>query len=172
MCRALSLVLFLLFGGVSVPASAQPSFGTVEERQTNVTSYFFHVFPGEATIRVNVWGTVGRPGVYEIGTQTALGELLSLAGGPLLQPLQDNTTREVFLRLYRTEGDARVTAYESDMETLVQGPGAYMALRDGDVIEVETQLDRSLTWRDTLTIAGTAAGLAAVVLQIVYITTR
>ena len=80
--RRFLLLAFVLKVHLLPAVSAQPSFGGVEDRQTNVQAYYFHFLPGEATIRVNIWGTVRQPGAYEVGEATTLGELISLAGGP------------------------------------------------------------------------------------------
>ena len=73
-----SFWILLLLPVLCVQAQAQPSsqsFGIAEDRQTNVPSYYFHVLPGEATIQVYVWGTVGAPGAYTVAVirQTLFG---------------------------------------------------------------------------------------------------
>ena len=146
--------------------SAQPSFGAIEDRQTNVTAYYFHVLPGEATIRVNIWGSVRAPGVYEVGEATTLGELVSFAGGPQLQVLRDNARREIDVTLYRREGDARVLAYAASLGDMVEGDGAYMLLQDGDVAEIELREIRGFSWRDAFTIVSATAAVALAVERI------
>ena len=154
-----------------VPVKAQ-TFGEVEDRQTNVPSYFFHVFPGEATIQVHVWGTVRAPGIYTVGEGATMGDILSLAGGPLLGPIQDNDERIVTVRLMRETDGSRMVAYEAELDTMVREPAAYPVLQGGDVLQVETHQIRGRTFRDTLTVVGAAAGLIAIVLQVINLSTR
>ena len=157
------LVFFLALVGTTA-ASAQPSYGVVEDRQSNVSSYFYHVLPGEATIGVYVWGTVRTPGLYEVGQQTDLGEVLSLAGGPLLAEERDDEEVETTVRLFRFEGDRRQLAYEAAVEDVLRA-GTYPPLRDGDIVEVETAVTElhPFTWRDVITIV---TGVAAVALSV------
>jgi protein involved in polysaccharide export with SLBB domain len=160
MRHALLLSLLCLAAG----AEAQPSFGVIEDRQTNVPSYYFHVLPGEATIGVYVWGTVRAPGLYEVGADTGLGELLSLAGGPAVQPERDDQVVVTTVRLFRFEGDERVLTFEEEVEGLVR-QGDFPPLRDGDIVEAETTVTqlRPFTWRDALSIVTGAAALALAV---------
>jgi hypothetical protein len=148
------------------PPAAQPSYGAVDERQTNVGAYFFHVLPGEPTITVSVWGAVAAPGLYEVGEATDLGTLLSLAGGPAGTPEQEDRHVTTTVRLFRTAGPARQLAYEAVVDRLVLEPGRYPALHDGDLVEVETAIEEvgRFTWQDALTIV--TGGVAAVVLAV------
>lgn len=163
----LGIVVFLLALPV-LHAQAQ-TFGEVEDRQTNVPSYFFHVLPGESTIQVYVWGTARAPGLYVVSQETDMGELLSLAGGPEVEGIQDNDRREVTVRLFRTEGETRTIAYEALMEQMLAEPGAYPPLRDGDVIEVATHDIQGFNWRDIFSVVGAAAAVALVVDRVVSI---
>ena len=164
---ALSLALAL-----APAALAQQTFGTVEDRQTNAQGYYFHVLPGEATKEISVWGTVRLPGTYVVGAGANLGQVLSLAGGPLLGPLPDRTRRTVTVRVYRQDGDARTLAYEAPMEQMVREPAAHPDLRTGDVVEVETRETRSRDYRDTLAVVSSLGTLAVVILQVVALAVR
>lgn len=167
----------LLLLAAAAPA-AQPAdslglrYGAVEERQTNAQGYFYFVLPGEPTKQVSVWGTVRLPGVYVVSGDADLSEVLSLAGGPLLPIIADRNERQVTVRVYNTQGTARTLAYEAPLEQMVREPGAHPALRTGDVIEVETRDIRPRDFRDVLPIIGTLGSLTAVVLQVIYLTTR
>ncbi len=161
--------VFLVLLAMSAPSTRAQTFGEVEDRQTNVPSYFFHVLPGESTMEVHVWGTVKAPGLYVVSAETDLGTLLSLAGGPQLREIRNNDRREVTIRLYRTEGDARVVAYEAMLEELVAEPGEYPSLQDGDVIEVATHEIQGFSWRDIFVVAGGLAAVALAVERIVSI---
>lgn len=165
-CRLVALVA--VSACVWTADAAAQTFGRVEDRQSTSQAYFVHFRTGEATVVVSVWGTVQRPGTYEVGAGTDMGEVLSLAGGPLLAPLRQgaeiDVERVVRVRLYRqTEGD-RALLYDAPLDEMVAAPDAYPVLVDGDVVEVQTHETetRHWTWRDTATIAGLAAsGLIA-----------
>lgn len=141
---------------LAAPAVAQ-NFGQIEDRQTNVPAYFFHVLPGEATMRVYVWGTVAAPGVYEIAQNRDLAEVLALAGGPRADAIRGNSRIETTIRLYRMEGATRTLVYERLVEEMVGEPGSYPPLNEGDVIQIETREFPPFTWRDAITIAGGVA---------------
>ena len=79
------LCVFLVLLALPAFLVEAQTFGEVEDRQTNVPSYYFHVLPGEGTMQVFVWGTVRAPGLYVVSDETGLDELLSLAGGPQLR---------------------------------------------------------------------------------------
>ena len=161
------LCLFLALLALSVLSTKAQTFGEVEDRQTNVPSYFFHVLPGESTMQVYVWGTVRAPGLYVVSEETDLGELLSLAGGPELNAIRNNDRREVTVRLYHIEGATRTVAYEALLEEMVAEPGEYPPLHGGDVIEVATHDIQGFSWRDILTVAGAAAAVALAVERII-----
>ncbi len=161
------LGLFLIAFTLQAVAPNAQTFGEVEDRQTNVASYFFHVLPGEATMQVYVWGTVRAPGLYVVSEATDLGELIALAGGPQLASIRNNDRREVTVRLYHTEGEIRTMAYESMLEEMIAAPGAYPPLQDGDIIEIATHEIQGFSWRDVLTIAGGVAAVALAVERII-----
>lgn len=151
----------------SAPLRAQ-TFGQVEERRSTSQAYFVHVLPGEATVVASVWGTVQKPGTYEVSAGTDMGEVLSLAGGPTLAPIRQTSetdlTREVRIRLYRVAGEARTLLYDEPLETMVASLEGYPTLADGDVVEVTTSETerRRWTWRDTATVGGlVTSGLIA-----------
>ncbi len=153
-------------------ALAQPTFGAVEDRQTNAQGYYFHVLPGEATKEISVWGTVRLPGTYVVGAATDLSQILSLAGGPLLGPLPDRTQRTVTVRVYHADGNSRSLAYEAPLDQMVREPARHPVLFTGDVVEVETRESRGRDYRDTLAVVSSLGTLAVVVLQVVVLVTR
>jgi hypothetical protein len=167
----LSALVLLL---AALPATAQ-EFGRIDEIKNTSQAYFVHAVPGEATIRVFVWGTVRLPGTYEVGTASNLGDVLSLAGGPLLTPLRQtdaiDVDRTISIRLYRLEGDRRIVLYEAPLDEMVAATEPYPVLREGDVIEVQTDEveTRRWTWRETLTIVGAVATSVIAVSQLVNV---
>ncbi len=154
---ALASVLFL------APATSAQEFGRVDQIQNTSQGYFYHVIPGEATIKVYVWGTVRMPGTYEVSATADLGDVLSLAGGPQLTPLRQSDVldveREITIRVYRLDGQQRVLLYDHTLEEMVAATEVYPTLQEGDVVEVQTAETetRRWTWRETLTIVGAVA---------------
>ena len=153
---------FALALAFAAAAQAQPSYGVVEDLQTNVPGYHFHVLPGEATISVYVWGTVGAPGLYEVGADTDLGELLSLTGGPAAAPETEDQVVHTTVRVFRFQGDERVEVYEAVVDEVVRQPGQYPQLHDNDIVEVETEIEEvtHFTWRDALSVVTAVAAIA------------
>ena len=160
-------------GGATPPNGA--TFGQVEERRSTSQAYFVHVLPGEATVVVSVWGTVPRPGTYEVSNGMDMGQVLSLAGGPLGTPVREpdatEVDREVRIRLYRQAGTTRSMIYDATLEETVASPEAYPILADGDVVEVTTNETerRRWTWRDTATIGGLATSALIAISQVFLI---
>ncbi|MEL6615169.1 MAG: hypothetical protein AAFQ43_05500 [Bacteroidota bacterium] len=170
LARGLSaLALAVVF---ALPASAQtPSVGYVGEVPTNSPNHFYYAQPGEIPTRVSVWGTVRAPGTYFVRPGVDLAEVLSLAGGPLLNPRSEDIDRDVTIRVYRMEGDQRILSYEEKLIDMIAEPGAYPALQNEDVVEVETVEDRRWTFRDTVTVIG-AAATSIVALERLYNLTK
>jgi len=165
---ALSLAALGLLA--ATPVAAQPAYGRVEETRTNAPAYFFFSVPGEATIRVAVWGTVRAPGLYDVRDGTTLDQVLSLAGGPVLEPQREDEEVTITVRVFRGGGEAREVAYQAALADFVAQPGRYPALADGDVVEVATRQRRLGSWRDALPVVASVAGLATVILQVINLT--
>jgi hypothetical protein len=170
---ALSLAVIVAPAALAQPVDPDTRrFGIVEDRESNAQGYYFHVLPGEATKEIAVWGTVRLPGTYVVGASADLGQVLSLAGGPLLGPLPDRTQRTVIIRVYHHDGDSRALAYEAPLERMVREPAAHPPLISGDIIEVETREVRGRDYRDTLAVVSSLGTLAVVILQVVALAVR
>lgn len=137
--------------------------GRVEETTSNIPSYFYHVLPGAPTVQVDVLGTVRAPGLYELTEGTDVGQLLALAGGPVLMVRQRVLRREVTIRLFRSSSNGGAPIYESVLEQAVGDPETYPVLQDGDVLAVEVTERARITWRDISSIVGTIGVLALAV---------
>lgn len=118
----------------------------------------------EPEARVNVWGAVRLPGLYEVGPGFNAPAVLSLAGGPLLPELQDSDTREV--TVVYTRGAERL--FEGDLNAFVQSQEALPMPMTGDVIEVEVRRRRGFTLRDALGVVGSVAGVASAIALVIY----
>jgi hypothetical protein len=101
---------------------------------------------GEATIRVYLVGG-GANGIYEIGADTRLDELLALT------PASPGNQR-VTVRLYRTdEAGQRSLVLERRLEEILQAnPDTYPTLQEQDLISVEVRPRQGFGWRDGLRI--------------------
>ncbi len=125
-------------------------------------SYRKFVLPGEASIKVLVLGNAGASGIYELGRQVDMGELLALSSVEL-GAVTPRERREVSLRLYRETGTERTVVYEAKLEDFLAYPGQYPQLQDKDVMVVETVIKQRFGWRDALSIV---TGIAAVALAV------
>ena len=152
----------MLAGAGLALAPAAHAQGTSGVEQSG-TSYHAFVRPGEVTVEVLVLGA-GSDGLYEVGLDTRLDQLLALSGGALMtKEAQDETT----IRLFRQEGGQRTLIYESSLERMLLEPGQYPALQDGDVFVVERPEEDSggFTWRDGISLVSSIASLTLIILR-------
>lgn len=160
-----------LLGGVwsATPTITEAQeFGRLDEmkERTNV-AYFYHARPGEATVQVSVWGTVERPGIYEVGDTTSVDELLTMAGGAPIQPRQSNEDpARITVRLYRPQEDGRSLLFEARIDSILAGTATPPELKDKDVLTVETVQPTNFTWRDALSLSSVTLNLAVLVVRI------
>ena len=161
----------LMATGGGAPVVHAQEFGRIAELETNV-AYFYHARPGEPTVQVSVWGTVPRPGIYEVPDTTELDKLITMAGGVPMEPRSENQNRpEVTVRLFRPRGGGtRSLLFEAPMDSMLAGtaPG-YPALGDNDILVVETETDQAFTWRDGLSIGSSLISVALLIVRIVDI---
>lgn len=162
---ALGLLLLAVAAGTA-PAFGQ-TFGRVEETKSNV-AYFYHARPGEATVQISVWGTVPRPGIYEVPDTTDLDKLLTMAGGaPLEARTEGREDARITVRVYRPEQEGRAQIFEAPLERMLQGNTSYPALRDDDIVVVETvRPQEPFGWRDVLSVASALGSLTLLVLRV------
>lgn len=142
-------------------------FGRIQETESNV-AYFYHAQPGQATVQVSVWGTIPRPGVYEVSDTTDLDKLLTMAGGmPMEARRKGRKAPDVTVRVYRPREGNRSELFEASLQEMLRGRESYPVLRDGDIIVVETVRPRQpFGWRDVLSVASTLASLTLLGLRI------
>lgn len=156
-CAALASVFVCV--GLVLNVHAQ-GLGRVEQTQSNVDAYYYHVQPGAATVQVHVLGTVQSPGVYEVNEGTDLGTLLALAGGPTLDTQRGSERRKVTIRLFRRRAEGRDVVYEAVFDQTAAESNAYPPLQDGDLLTVEVLQRSRFSWRDLFTVVNTVALLA------------
>ena len=145
-------------------ASTAQAQGQAGELEQSGTSYHSFVRSGELTVEVLVLGT-GSDGVYEVGLDTPLDQLLALAGGA---QVTSDALDEVTLRLFRQEEGGRSLIYEAPLERMLKEPGQYPALQDGDVFVMETpgESGERFTWRDAVSIVSSVASLTLVAVRL------
>jgi protein involved in polysaccharide export with SLBB domain len=151
------------------PEARAQEFGRLQEmrEQTNV-AYFYHARPGQATVQVQVQGTVPRPGIYEVADSTDLNKLLTMSGGAALEPRPENRERpEITIQVYRPSDQSRSVLLDVPFEQILLGERQFQEFQDGDIVVVETIEQRSFTWRDLLSISSTTLSIAVLALRII-----
>lgn len=158
-------LLVLLLAGWASHARAQ-SGGNPDARfgelESNVPGTYYHAEPGEATIQVIVWGTVANRGRYQIPQGSTLGELIALAGGPVMQARSRQTRREITITISRKNSTGREIVYRLEGEELIETEVEYPTLRDRDIVTVEMVQWNRFTVRDLLNVLGSLASLALI----------
>ena len=146
----LTLCLMLVVG----PAWAQGVGG----RETGGTAYYTFARPGQNTIEVIVLG--GQAGIYQIGENVNLGQLVALAGGGGGRGGRRTKAR---IHLFRPENGERRKVLENGIEGFIER-SQYPSLQEGDVVRIETR--RKFTWREILQVSTTALSLAITILTL------
>jgi hypothetical protein len=162
---------FVLCGMLAVgtaPTASGQEFGRLEDVKSTV-AYFYHAEPGDATVQVSVWGSISRPGVYEVPVETGLDLLLTMAGGaPIGERQEGRRPTQVTVRVYRpVEGDERTLLFESNLDDMLTGQVSYPTFLDNDVIVVEAiQPRKRFTWRDAISVLSSVGTLTLLALRI------
>ena len=156
----------LIFGFLLV-ASVQAQPVPQQDQLSRTVTFFRFVEPGQASIRVNVWGDVSSAGRDEVQVGTGLLELLFLAGGPGERTRNTREERNTIVRLSRQTGEGWAVAYEAPLSDLMALQQPDPGLQDEDVIKIETSVRQRFGWRDALTVVGTVASLALIADRIV-----
>ncbi|WP_420457139.1 hypothetical protein [Rubrivirga sp.] len=155
--------LLLLAGLAPALALAQPvdrpvtRIGQSEQTVSNAPGYYRHHLPGEATIQVQVEGSVVNPGLYEIADETDLRQLLALSGGPRVETRDRTSDRRIELRLIRPGTGLLYGALLADAAA---NPAVIPPLRHDDALLVEVIERRRFGWQDAVTVIGAAGTVA------------
>lgn len=158
------VIVVALLGIVTAADAAGQSITDLDRSRYSPAAYYNYSESGDVTMIVNVWGTVRNPGLYEIPRGTTLSHLLSLSGGPIVAPREEREDRTIQVRLYRTEGSTRQVIFETEMRNEVIASVDDLSLQEGDVITVETVVDRRFSWRDVFPIIA-AIGTVAIAIE-------
>ena len=159
--------LFLLHLLIAATAVAQP-LRNPTDMVTSGTSYRMFVEPGEPTIEVLLVGSAGNSGLYLIGEDTSLTELLALSGGATLPTTTDVVVRDVRVRLLRTQDAQRVVVYEAPIDQALLEPGNHPALQNGDLVqvEIEQRRRRRVTALQVLEVVARAASVTTLIIAL------
>lgn len=145
----------------AAPAVAQPLTAT------QPVAVYRYAEPGQPTMEVSVWGAVRIPGRYQVQPDTDLLELMSFAGGPVLQPDRSDADQRVIVTVTRQEGGQRSVLLEKTVPELTSSPEALPALQQGDIVTVNAEIKNRLQLRDFAVFTSTLASLTLVVLRLV-----
>lgn len=125
--------------------------------------------PGEPSMTVYIWGSVGNPGIWRVNRDVDFIRLLSAAGVPGLGQDDPETRTRVNIRVYRQDGTDRRKIYEERVNEILERGRNIPDVRDGDVIEVETERRRSATsqFQFITSVLGSGASLALLIFRLV-----
>ncbi len=80
------LVFTLAVQSITTPCWAESSVSLLSpdlmSSMATGSEYVSGNYPGAILMPVSLWGSIGKPGIHHVPTQTDLVQLLSLAGGP------------------------------------------------------------------------------------------
>lgn len=155
---SITLTLAIIFSGAAAATGQSPELP--EEN-------FIHRYadPGQPTITVHIWGSVGSSGIWKVERQTDLVELLSAARLTTLGQDNPDVRREVILKIHRGQGGDRQTVYSAELTNLLGNGATYPELQDGDILEVEVN-NRRRKFQWLTQIVGTASSVALLILRI------
>ena len=156
----LLFALALLGLPAAAPALAQPL------TPTSPAAVYRYAEPGRPTIELSVWGAVRIPGRYQVEPDTDLLELLSYAGGPVLQTERAETKQRVNVVLSRGQGGEREVLLESTIPDLVRRTEALPGLREGDIVTVTIETKNRFQLRDAAVFTSTLATLSLVIIRL------
>lgn len=125
--RLPGVMLALVLALVSpAPSASAQGYGLVQDTQAAAPGFFYFARPDEPVISVTVVGATAVNGVFYVGTQTDVGDILALAGG-----VRSANGEEPTIRVFK---DGVVT-FESSARQLYDETRTVPVLKNGDVIE-------------------------------------
>jgi hypothetical protein len=142
--------------------AALPAWSQEFDREVAAEGVPYYTFAelGEATVQVTVLGS--NAGIYEVGAETRIDQLLALAGGAGFGSPTARTT----IRVYRPEGGGRILLYEASAQDVLTNPSEYPLLRDGDLLVVETFEPQRFSWQSAFSIISGATSLILLGVQL------
>jgi hypothetical protein len=157
-------VLCLLAFSTAVPAQAQVLTNPTDVTASG-TAYRIFAQPGEPTVQVLVLGQ-GATGMYVVGAETSLVELLALTGTGVNPDGGTDVIQEITVRLMREQGGQRVVVYEQEFDSFLSEPASYPTLQDGDIFTVEVKQRRRFNLREALDVTARLASITLLALRL------
>jgi hypothetical protein len=125
----------LLAGGLSPFAAQAQDLPLPEQSYVNEFAR-----PGQPTMTLYLWGAVGTTGIWRVEREVDLIQLLSVAGVPGVGTSEREVRQRFILHIYRHQNGERREIYEEEIQNLIGGGATSVpALKDGDILAVETQ---------------------------------
>lgn len=117
--------------------------------------------PGVPKMTVYLWGDAANNGIWRVDEGTDLLTFLSVASVSGFASRRPDVETNIVLTVYRQEqGSGNEPFFRAEATNiLAESRGSLPTLRNEDIVVVETQTRRRLTWRDISQITGTAASL-------------
>jgi len=161
------LVVFSVIVSVNISyAQSEAGIGYLNPN-TSPASFYYISKPGEVTMQVNIWGSVQKPGRYEVPTSTNLVQLVSYAGGPN-QEAKISTVKVT--RWAKTEGSSTKLEYYVDLDDLSTVDDTKLLLYPGDTIFIDRSNWSSI--RDVMTVVTTAAIIISAITNVYIVKSR
>ena len=122
-------------------SALQPSAAYAQDLQLPEQSYVNEFArPGQPTMNLYLWGSVGSTGIWRVERDVDLIQLLSVAQVPGIGASQQNVRQNFILHIYREVDGERTQIYEEEIQNLIGGGAKTVPpLQDGDILAVETQ---------------------------------
>jgi hypothetical protein len=152
----------LLLLAVPDPVWAQSTTPSIEGR-TQINTY---ARPGAATMVVNVWGSVGQPGLWRVERDVDLVEFLSVVGVPGVGQDNPGTREKNIITLYRVQRGERQEVYRKDVDAILADGAGYPSLQEGDILAITAQKRKTLGFQFFSTVVGTASSLTLLILRL------
>jgi len=148
---------------LSVPSSSRgQDFGAIEDSYINTLAR-----PGEPTITVYLWGSVGQTGIWRIKRETDLIAFLSAVQVPGIGEEQIGIRRRTTLRVFRGSAGDRQEVYSERLDEILEEGASYPDLQNEDVLLVETSQRREIfTFQFISTFIGTTSSAILLVLRL------
>ncbi len=162
----LPLFFFLFTAGPLQSVVAQDESSTSARARSDQTQVREYARPGRATIIVNVWGTVGQPGLWRVEQDIDLIEMLSVVSVPGLGLDEPGTRQKNFVAIYRTVDGKRQEIYRENLENILEEGASYPQIQDNDVLAVTQKRRRSLSFGLISSIVGTLSSVALLTLRL------
>ena len=130
-------------------------------------SYYNTAKPGDVMMQVDLWGSVAKPGRYEVPATTDLIQLISYAGGPQEQSRLDNVKITRYEKIDSVLVRKQIVVNLSDASKV--NPVS-LKLYQGDLIEID-----HTSWyvlKDLVPVISSVALITTAIVEIIYFNTH